>query len=83
MKYKVGDKVKLKREPIWEDHILESIDNLPNRVATIKELSKGHIKGYWLKEIKWFWQDSIIECLVEEVEDLMLDRSEILDLRKD
>ena len=83
MKYKVGDKVKIKDQrdvyPKFNNEVEEELEKL-NRILTIKEVQKY---SYYTKEMKLYkWKDNMIECLVEDYEkdETILSRYEILDL---
>ncbi len=53
-KYKVGDKVKIKRNLNWCRDILQAIDRLQNETATIKKVYvTKSISYYYMKEIGW------------------------------
>ncbi len=80
MKYKVGDRVRLKREfDEYKDIYLykelnEAFDKLPNGVATIRTT----FNTYQMHEIGYYWSEDKIECLIEPIP--IHDRWEILDL---
>jgi hypothetical protein len=80
MKYKVGDRVKLKRDfeeykdiYIYED-LNKAFDKLPNGIATIKTI----FNTYEMQEIGYYWSEDKIEYLVEPIP--IQNRWEILDL---
>lgn len=80
MKYKVGDKVKIKIKSTWDSVYVKAVNNLPDKAATIREIKDGY---YYMNEIDWKWDDTEIECLVEEhivPEDRINSRFDILDL---
>ena len=82
MKYKPGDKIRLKKSYHFDDDVKEAIDNLPDRIATIKKID--HEKKsypYYMEEIKWNWAEAEIEKIekIEEDEPIK-NRFEILDL---
>lgn len=82
MRYKIGDKVKMKREGWLGPVATRNIDSLPNRVATIKEVLED-IDGYRMEEVEWVWGDDKIEYLVvDEVSKPIKSRWEILDIRE-
>jgi len=98
MKYKIGDKVKIKT---WKalkkefrqkgEHIYCNSRGLMSfmekdlqrlhcdRILTIKEIVAN--KDYNMKEISCVWNDEMIECLVEEPNNPINSRWEILDIR--
>ena len=84
MKYKVGDKVKIKDQrdvyPKFNNEVEEELEKL-NRILTIKEVQKY---SYYTKEMKLYkWKDNMIECLVEDYKEPepIRTRWEILDIR--
>lgn len=97
MKYKIGDRVRLKYEYFTDSDLRHALDALPNRVATIEKVnpgSDGYENEYLMEEICWIWEDDEIECLVEEkkvevkvkveeVSEPVKNRYQILDLSKD
>jgi hypothetical protein len=96
MKYKVGDKVKIKDQrdvyPKFNNEVEEELEKL-NRILTIKEVQKYsyytkemklYKYSYYTKEMKLYkWKDNMIECLVEDYKEPepIRTRWEILDIR--
>ena len=92
MKYKIGDKVKIKTwEEIyktiqikWNSNFIEYVNKefnilFPDRVTKIIDIKNGF---YYMEDCVWDWSDSMIECLIkEEVYKPILSRYEILDIR--
>ncbi len=80
MKYKVGDKVVLIRNPELGSTILNCIDTLRDRVATIKRV-RLDVHLYDLEEVSWGWKESQIEGLVkpEKLLDLTTTRFGLMD----
>ena len=75
MKYKVGDKVKIKKELILDSEIEKQLKYLnTDRMVTISSIGAS---WYEMKEIDAIWRD---EHLVEIIFDPILTRWEILDL---
>ena len=98
MKYKVGDRVRLKYERFENIDLRQKFAALPDRVATIERVSpsdENEDDGYLMVEIAWRWEEDEIECLVEEkvkekekekekeIIEPIRSRWEFLDLRKD
>ena len=81
VKYKIGDKVKIKNDLNVNYIYREKINNLPDRVATIRCIVEN--KFYHLEELGDIWGDDEIECLVKKYESPtpILNRWEILDIR--
>lgn len=79
MKYKVGDRVRIRKNPLWDKDILEDFIELPDGVATIKKLANLVPYHYFMEEIGYGWHESEIEGL-EEVSVLDIQsRFELLD----
>lgn len=83
MRYKVGDKVKI---ATWKINAFRSgIVKYLKKYCSDNILTVESLDGDWyiMKETKkYFWNDSDIECLVEEyISDPILSRFEILDIR--
>lgn len=75
MKYKVGDKIRIKKRGCFHNDFNKALNNLiPKRVVTIK---KNIGRDYWVEEITWRIEEPQIESLVFEPID---SRFEILDL---
>jgi len=65
--YKVGDKVRLKVLSRYDSELIQSINNLPDRTATIKQVNKnerGYI-SYNLEEISWEIGKLEIDSLIQ------------------
>ena len=83
MKYKIGDKVRIKKNYMGPLNAMIKLKELnTNRVVTIKKVCDYF---YYMEEIKWGWRDEEIECLVS-VKDYkepepITSRFEILDIR--
>ncbi len=82
MKYKVGDKVRIKKSFLWDYDVLIAFDKLSDGIATIKKLEfagdKRFFIGYCMKEIDYLWQNYEIKGL-EEVFTPIESRFELLD----
>ncbi len=78
LKYKVGDRVRIRRDLLWGKNILEDFNKLPNGVVTIKVVATWSPYYYFMEEIGYGWQESEIEGL-EEVPVLDISRFELLD----
>ncbi len=65
MKYKIGDRVILKIEKRWQKRVVNAVNKLPRRVATIKEANK-EFGEYYMEEINWEWKCIDIEGLASE-----------------
>ena len=89
MRYKVGDKVKIKtwgetkKLVNFNSFMEKEVEELKtNRILTIKVVNEGCY--YAMKESRWFWNDDMIKCLAKdfkkEIYEPINDRFEILDL---
>ena len=75
MKYKVGDKVRIKEGPYFHKDCDKSLNSFsPKRVVTIKIV---HCRDFWIEESIWRFEEYQIEGLVCEP---ISNRFEILDL---
>ena len=63
MKYKAGDKVKIRKNLCLKDKVESEINNLKsNRVVTIKKIEViDDMFVYALKEIRWKWREDLLE----------------------
>lgn len=67
MKYKVGDKVKIKKIDGFHSLVEEYFrKNSPERVLTIKKIDKEFSPSYLMEEVPYKWKDKMIECVVEK-----------------
>jgi hypothetical protein len=65
MKYKVGDRVRINIESEFGQESINDIEkNTENGVGTITKAEED--VGYEINDMFWNWNDSHIECLVEE-----------------
>ncbi len=80
MRYKIGDKVRIKLYASHHIYIKDGINSLTNKTAEIKEIQNDTF--YIMKEITGLWQDIEISCLVESYQEPVPihTRWEILDL---
>ena len=73
MRYKVGDKVVLKIDQCWSPDAIQAIENLPNKIATIRKVVESDDENgdydYYMKEMYFGWFESEIECLASEWEE--------------
>ena len=80
MKYKVGNKVRIRtREDMEEDRLFFNKE-LANKIVTIKKVCDHY---YELEEIGWGLPEVMIKCLVKDNKELehIKNRFEILDIR--
>lgn len=79
MKYKIGNRVVLKRGLNWTQEVSVAIDRLPSGIATIKHIYTVSGCDYcYMKEIGWNWKNSEIEGLVSELA-IEITRFELMD----
>lgn len=89
MKYKVGDRVVLKKggPARWTRSAEVDLNNLLDHIATIDVAREGKngLEVYYMKEIGWPWFEHEIECLAppEKVFEPIENRWEILDIREE
>ena len=88
MKYKIGDKVRIKKyiAGCCNSTVREILKN-NNYILTISELLPGKnwrgYYSYYVEEINFAWSEDIIECLyVEKIYKPIHSRFEILDIRE-
>ena len=88
MKYKVGDKVKIKYKDYYGFECSKALMKLIDFTAPIKYIEDRpedkDFHYYNMEEISWAWYESDIECLASKYKDPesepVLSRFEILDL---
>lgn len=80
MKYKVGDKVKIKENGSWNSYIWGIVEKLPDRTVTIIKtwLNRDIVPRYEFEEIGHVWGEEEIECLVESMSE-EIDRFILMD----
>ena len=87
MKYKVGDKVKIKKDLIINKQygLHYFVDSMVAMRGMTLTIDKYENNSYRMKEIGYYWTDEMIECLVEEnIDGELLDFAlEKLDKTKD
>jgi len=97
MKYKVGNKVKIKTwEKLEEEFGLDEDGDInlepcfnknmeedinEDYPHRILEIKEIYEECYFMEDIRWVWSDEIIKCLVVDTEDRINSRFEILDIR--
>ena len=83
MKYKVGERVKLKINQDWCQEAVQIVEKLIDRIGTIKEVQKNEY-ACWDYRIEgvWFgWDEKDIECLEEDLPKYTkFNRFEIMDI---
>ena len=80
MKYKVGDKVVLKISKHLVEEVINDINNLPNRIATIREVVNYYGYDYYFEEIRWSLREENIKYLVKNKIYTKFTRFEIMDI---
>jgi hypothetical protein len=65
MKYKVGDKVVMKKNPNYNLDIVEYFRDHPDMILTIKEVREDE-EEYIMEELHCHWQEDLIERGVVE-----------------
>jgi hypothetical protein len=67
MKYKVGDRVILKKRASFTDDVHKDLEKLPRREVTIEDVVEDTcLPYYYMNEIEYEWYEDEIECLVKE-----------------
>lgn len=89
MKYKIGDKVEIKKEliPTWSNYVKDFFQHPLSIILTIREVCQGEESSggkdyYLMEEITFQWFDYDIKCLIGEEskeEESIKSRFEILD----
>jgi len=87
-KYKIGDRVRLTRRE-YPPTVMTAFEKLQNREATIVSLEEARNYDesmnyfYKMKEIRYGWHESNIDCLVKAVRQPkpIINRFDILDIR--
>ncbi len=77
MKYKVGDKVRVKFKDHWNEDAKRDVERLPNRIAIIKSVHTGGDYEYFMEGMHWGWHGYEIEELIEDTE---VTRFELMEL---
>jgi len=83
MKYKVGDKVKIKKQENFTKDAERDFNGLPNRVGMISKVEDGtgdSISYYMLEGLPWAVPERHIEGLEEEIKYTKYNRFEIMDI---
>ncbi len=80
MKYKVGDKVVLKISKYLVEEVINDINNLPNRIATIRKVVNYYGYDYYFEEIRWSLREENIKYLVKNKIYTKFTRFEIMDI---
>ena len=83
MKYKIGDKIQLKKLDEFDPTVIKCINRLKNRVATVNKVlfydnasQDGLRSHYLMKEIAWPWfEDEVEDINIEKV-----NRFELMDI---
>lgn len=81
MKYKVGDKARVKDDFLGPLNAMYCLEKLPSRIVTVK---KVHNYYYEMEEIRWGWREDVLEDCAEEQKKIfepIQSRFDILDIR--
>jgi len=81
MKYKVGDKVRIKEISGYTSEVKHAVKQLENRIAIITKVDKDGLYPYYVNNWRWHFPEEYLEECKSPIYEPIHSRFEILDIR--